>query len=361
MPEPLKERYNQVFITDLSQRFTTVWSPFETDRFEKLVFDKRWEALELKERMRQITTALHAVLPESYPEAINILIGCSDSCTPDFLYAFFPDFVELYGMHDWETSVPALAALTPSSSSEFAVRPYIKADAKRMMAQMQEWTEHENFHVRRLASEGCRPRLPWAMALPDFKADPSPILPILEALKADSSEYVRRSVANNLNDISKDHPNQVLAMGKAWLGHAEDVDKVVKHACRSLLKQGDREALMLFGFADPKALKVSALTVREPVIQIGDDQYFQFTLHNEAKKSTKVRLEYKVTYQKARNKQSEKVFQISEKVLEPGQHQVERKQAFRNFSTRKHYPGTHTITVVVNGANQASVQFELEV
>jgi 3-methyladenine DNA glycosylase AlkC len=128
---------------------------------------------------------------------------------------FFPDFVETYGLEHWDRSVAALEKFTRMSTSEFAVRPFLKRNQPRMMAQMAAWSKHESEHVRRLASEGCRPRLPWADALPALKRDPAPIWPILEQLKADPSEYVRRSVANNLNDISKDHPEQVLAIAQA--------------------------------------------------------------------------------------------------------------------------------------------------
>ena len=169
------------------------------------IFDNNWKDKALKQRMKHISASLHHYLPMQYSDAIQILMK-SSSKFRGFQYMFFPGFVERYGLNQYETSIQALEHFTKHSSSEFAVRPFITKYNHKMMAQMEVWAESDNHPIRRLASEGCRPRLPWATALPEFKQDPAPILPILEKLKNDESEYVRRSVANNLNDISKDHP-----------------------------------------------------------------------------------------------------------------------------------------------------------
>lgn len=164
---------------------------------------------------------------------------------------FFPDYIERFGMEDYAVAVGTMERLTAFTSCEFAVRPFIKKHEGQMLEQMLGWSEHSSHHVRRLASEGSRPRLPWAMALPKLKKDPSPILPILENLKVDSSEYVRRSVANNLNDISKDNPDVALSVFRDWIGHSPETNRIVKHGCRTLLKQGVPEAMELFGFSYP--------------------------------------------------------------------------------------------------------------
>jgi 3-methyladenine DNA glycosylase AlkC len=271
----------------------------------------------------------------------------------------FPDFVEIYGLEDWERSMPALGYFTQFASAEFAVRPFLDRDPERAMVYMDRWSKHENPHVRRLASEGCRPRLPWAMALPKFKEDPRPILPILDRLKDDESESVRRSVANNLNDISKDNPGLVLETCEHWYGRSEQIDWVVKHGCRSLLKAGDTRALRLFGFGDPAQIAVERLHVRETELQIGDALFFAFELKVNGEEEIKLRLEYAINYVKAGGKTSKKIFQISERRYAPSTHKLQRKQSLADMSTRKHYPGKHRLAVIVNGEEKAACFFEL--
>jgi len=221
---------------------------------------------------------------------------------------------------------------------------------------MYHWSKHDNEHVRRLASEGCRPALPWAMALPSFKEDPSPVLPILETLKNDPSEYVRRSVANNLNDISKTHPDLVASLAKQWLGQSKEVDWVVKHACRTLLKKGNRDVLDLFGFHQGDALVVSNFVLRTSEVVLGEDLIFTFTI--EAKEETRLRLEYGVDFMKANGKKSRKVFQISESTMKAGEvREYEKVHSFKEITTRKHYTGEHDVTLIVNGEERADATF----
>jgi 3-methyladenine DNA glycosylase AlkC len=260
-------------------------------------------------------------------------------------------------MDNWDLSMPALKHFTQYYSSELAIRPFLAQDPEKGMAYMATWAEDKHPNVRRLASEGCRPRLPWAMALPKFKKDPSPILPILEKLKDDVSEDVRRSVANNLNDISKDNPEVALGVCEKWHGQSENTDKIVKHACRSLLKAGDKRALAIFGYSDPSLISVENLTLDKNVLSIGDAMTFSFDIAV-TKKST-VRLEYAVYFVKAKGKSSKKVFKISEKDYEKGTFSVKRKQSFVEQTTRKHYPGTHQISIIVNGEEKAKISFEL--
>ena len=218
--EPLKDNYNQSFFDDLCARFIAVYPEFDSKKFLKDIFDDKWQGRELKGRMRHISLCLNGLLPAKYSDALEILkkVSVIDGGKLSYLYMFFPDFVELYGQNYWVESMSALEVFTQYSSSEFAIRPFIKNDQSKAMQQMLKWSKSDNYHVRRLASEGCRPRLPWTMALPELKKNPEPILPILENLKNDESEYVRRSVANNLNDIAKDHPEKVIEIARKWLG-----------------------------------------------------------------------------------------------------------------------------------------------
>ena len=309
--------------------------------------------------MRHLSHCLHATLPEDYPQALEML----KQVVPSFrgLQAMvFADYVECYGLEHWKLSMPALGYFTPFGSSEFAVRPFLARDPSRAMAYMYAWAEDENEHVRRLASEGCRPQLPWAMNLPAFQEDPSLILPVLEALKDDPSEYVRKSVANNLNAISKDHPDRVLDICERWIGHSKERDWIVKHACRTMLKAGNRRALILFGFGDPTHLHVETLTLDRERLPIGEALQYTFDLCVEGQEPCKVRLELGVYYCKARGNLSRKIFQIREATYEPGRHTVTRGHSFQERTTRKHHPGEHQLSILVNGVEKAKVSFLLE-
>ena len=296
MPEPLKNLYSLELIESLCEQVSSLYVNFDKDGFSAHVIDDYWEDKELKERMKHISESLYQYLPMQYSDTIQILMKSSSKFS-GFQYMFFPGFVELYGLNKYEESIQALEHFTKHSSSEFAVRPFIKKYNHKMMAQMEAWAESGNHHVRRLASEGCRPRLPWAMALPEFKKDPSPIMPILEKLKNDDSEYVRRSVANNLNDISKDNPQVVIQIAKNWLGNNQQVDWVIKHACRTLLKQGHPETMNLFGFSRPEHIKITNF-IAQKTVEMGENLDFSFNLESQEQKLGKLRIEYAIGFVK---------------------------------------------------------------
>jgi 3-methyladenine DNA glycosylase AlkC len=359
VPEKLKNIFfTASFIAQLGEAIQQVLPTVDTARLNDLVFDADWETRELKERMRHITECLHETLDKEYPKALEILMEVAPSFT-GFDSMVFPDYVERYGLDHWDLSLPALAFFTTLCSSEYAIRPFLDLDPERAIQFMNAWAEDENHHVRRLASEGCRPRLPWGMALPRFKEDPSPILPVLEKLKDDPSEYVRKSVANNLNDISKDNPEVVLDVCERWYGHSANTDWIVKHACRTLLKAGDRRAMLLFGFADPTHITVADLTVDRETVPIGESLHFAFDLGVDTPSPSKVRLEYIIEYARPKGKTSRKVFQLKEGSFHPGSHPISRERSFADQSTRKHYPGQHSISIIVNGVEKAAITFEL--
>ncbi|UCG59281.1 MAG: DNA alkylation repair protein [Phycisphaerales bacterium] len=325
---------------------------FDKRKFSTLVFDEGFDSKELKAKMRHTTECLRQTLPKSYKGALSILKRAA-SFVEGFEAMCLPDFVELYGLDDWDLSLDALALFTKFSSSEFAIRPFIIREPKRAMTFMEELAKDKDPNVRRFASEGCRPRLPWAMAIPAFKKEPSLILPILEKLKDDNSEFVRKSVANNLNDISKDHPELVLDVCKRWFGKSKNTDWIVKHACRTMLKAGDRRAMLLFGFGDPKHISVEELAFDRRRLTRGEHVRFTFTLRVGTKRTCKIRLEYAVYFARAKGKVSKKVFKITENTFARGEHTVTRKHSFADMPTRKHHPGKHQITIIVNGVQKA--------
>lgn len=359
MPEKLKDLFfTNESLNSFANSISKYYPMFEKDKFLKFVYDNTWDSLELKAKMRHTTKALHQCLPNDFVAALVILIKGAHE-TKGFEAMVLPDYVEVYGMDHWEESLNALGHFTKYSSSEFAIRPFLDQKPEIVMEYMKHWAENKHENVRRFASEGCRPRLPWAMILPKFIINPKPILDVLEKLKDDSSEFVRKSVANNLNDISKDNPELALDTAVRWFGYSENTNWIVKHGLRTLLKQGNTRALRLFGFGDPSTLKINNFTIKNTNLKIGDSLSFSFELINDTEEDQKVRLEYIISYVKANGKKTDKVFQIVEKDLKPGKHGVKRKQSFANMTTRKHYPGIHKIAIVMNGEKKAEEEFEV--
>lgn len=355
--DQLKNIYSQDFILQLTSVLQKEYAPFPASYFKEIVFQKDWEDLALKQRMRRITTSLYQTLPQKYEEAVDILCQAA----PQFrglAGIIFPDYIDQYGLENWGISMQALATFTPYSTSEFAVRPFLLQDQEKMLAQMKEWSTHPNEHVRRLASEGSRPRLPWGLSVPSLKKDPTPLLPILDQLKQDDSLYVRKSVANHLNDISKTHPEIVLTLAKEWQGVHEHTDWMIKHACRTLLKQGNRQALSLFGYENGSA-EFRNFSCDKEKVAIGDS--FSFTFDIFSQNSMRIRMEYAIDFVKARGQRHKKVFKISETDLQ--QNEVKsytRKHSFKDLTTRKHYTGLHTLSIIVNGEVQHTFDFQVE-
>ena len=320
------------------------------------------DELTLIQRVRRATEASHATLPADFPKAVAILKRIASRMPEGFVGIFLPDFVGQHGHDHFDVSMGALTFLTPFSSAEFAIREFLKRDLKRTLAVMERWSRHDNEHIRRLASEGSRPRLPWSFRLEALVADPSPATRILENLHADPSLYVRKSVANHLNDISKDHPDWMLARLKSWdLAHPH-TQWIAKRAARTLIKAGHQPALALFNFAGKPAVKVSLLKIAPARLRLGGPVEFSFELTSTACRTQSLAVDYVVHYVKASGGTSAKVFKLRELTLAPGEKlAVRKRQMIRNFTTRKHHAGRHRIEIQVNGRILAGGHFDLAV
>jgi len=357
---PLKNLLNPQSIREFAEVIKKEYSSFKVEEFIKAVIDETWEDLELKARGRHVTLKLGEFLPSNYKEAIKVIDKAIDKYE-GLVIMSFNDYIEVFGQdkENLDVSIDALGRYTEYMSSEFAVRPFIINYEEKMMKQMYAWSKDKNEDRRRLSSEGCRPALPWGQALPKYKEDPTPILPILEQLKDDPSLYVRKSVANNLNDISKTRPDVVIKIAKDWYGKSANTDWIVKHACRTLLKKGNPEALAIFGYSNTTSVEVKDFSKKEKSIKVGEDINFSFTI--KTKEATKVRLEYGVDYVKSNGKTNRKIFQLSESSFKANENKkYNRKHSFEDVSTRKHYTGTHSITIIVNGVEQGILDFELK-
>lgn len=364
MAEPLKQIYNRDFLSGLGTKIAQVYKPFDRERFIASVMDETWESLELKGRIRKIAIELGKTLPSDYPAAIGVLLEVNASCS-GFPYLIFPDFVEVHGQQEkhWDVSMAALEQFTQTSSAEFAVRPFLLNHPQRMMEQMESWSRHANEHVRRLSSEGCRPRLPWGQALTMFKKDPLPIMPILEQLKEDPSLYVRKSVANNLNDIAKDHPDLVLNTAKRWIGRHPHTDWIIRHGCRGLIRKGLPEVLEVFGYAsdaESTLVQQAEVSIHPAALRIGEGSTLSYELRVREGESLHIRVEYGIDFVKSGGKRSRKQFLLSDKTI-PGGSRITgtRQHAWANLTTRRHYPGEHHIVLLVNGREVAETSLEL--
>lgn len=361
----LKDIYSPDFYNTFAETLLKTIPDFDKQRFLALIFDAEFVQKELKDRMRHTTRVLHHFLPMEFREAVVQMkkiitqIRQNKEKEDSLAYIFFPDYIETYGLEDYENSVKAIEFVTQFVSCEFAVRPFLLKYGAKMMNQMQQWALHESHKVRRLASEGSRPRLPWAMAIPALKKDPTPCILLLEILKNDPSEWVRRSVANHLNDISKDHPDLVLKVANAWKGKTKETDAMIKHACRTLLKQGHRDVLALYNLVSEQ-VHVENFSILTPEIAIGDNLEFTVSIVNENGNRHTVRLEYAVYYQKQNGQLSKKVFKISEREYASAERAtIRRKQKFVPITTRKFYPGTHQLSIIINGEEKEMGVFEL--
>jgi 3-methyladenine DNA glycosylase AlkC len=360
-PFLLKNLFDRKSVGAIGDAVGTALPAFDRSLFMERVFDDGWEARELKQRMRHVTTVLHDLIPGDYRQHLDVLLAAAASATEGFPALVYSDFVQTYGTDDWAASVPALATFTKLASAEFAIRPFIASDRDRTLAQLLEWAADPHPAVRRLATEGCRPRLPWGMRLHALVADPTPILPILERLHTDPDESVRRSVANNLNDISRDHPQVVIDLLRSWDPQQGTYTYgLARHALRTLLKRGDPGALAVLGFKAGLSVELNALTLDPMAPNIGGSARMSFTITSTLPETQPVMVDYAVHYVKAGGSTSPKVFRLGSLEMEPGVPVTySRKLSFRQMTTRVHRPGTHRIDVLSNSAVAGSLEFEL--
>jgi 3-methyladenine DNA glycosylase AlkC len=361
----IKDIYSVTFYEKFGQAVAEVHPTFDKQKFIDTIYEGDFAQKEWKDRMKHTTVVLHQFMPQNFPEAVLLIDKIIENLKKNkftegnLAFIFFADYIETYGIDDFKTSAKAFVSITQFISCEFAVRPFILKYKDKMIEEMTKWSLHENHHVRRLASEGSRPRLPWAMAIPYLKKDPASILPILENLKNDPSEYVRRSVANNLNDIVKNNPQIVLEIAQKWRGISKETDAIIKHGCRTLLKQGHPEILSHYGLESIN-IELSDFEIKTPIVKIGDYLQFQFHLNNKNDDAKTVRLEYAVHYKKSKGHLAKKVFKISEKIYQPNRlTKVERNQSFKVITTRVFHTGIHQLSIIINGTESETLNFDL--
>jgi len=368
MAEPLKHLVGPQLINQLASNIVNVLPTFDAPAFRQL-FAGQYAELELMPRCHLVADCLQQFLPDDYLCAIKILVdslGPVHSSTDDFSDVSFLHlphslFVGKYGLDHFDASMAAQYEITQRFSAEFSIRAFIKRYPEQSFELFDTWIKDPNPHVRRLVSEGTRPRLPWASRLRELQADPAPILPILEALKDDPELYVRRSVANNLNDIGKDHPQLVYKLLAQWQTNGnKNRDWLINHALRSAVKRCEPQALALLGYTDANDIETSDSTVTPGHTKIGEPVRINTTLHNQGSRTKALVVDFAVHYIKANGKARPKVFKWCQLELAPSaQKALTKKLSLANLSTRTHYAGTHRVDAIINGEWSYLGEFEL--
>lgn len=371
-PTAFKHQLGAARIVAIASAIAEAAPAFDRARFEREA-NRGLDALELKDRVRHVIACLHRSLPQPFPIAVAALEravaldGQRREGDARILRGFaawpITDYVGAHGLEHRAESLRAMRVLTPRFSAEFAIRPFLERYPEETLAEMRRWTRDPDHHVRRLASEGARPLLPWGQRLQQFRDDPSPVLAILEELADDESDYVRRSVGNNLNDIAKDHPAVVIAVCERWLREAGDRRRaIVERALRTLVKQGSSEALALLGFDANVSIAVGPLRLDRTAVQEGEAIELSVAIRSTADTAQEINIDYAVHFVKANGSRSPKVFKLKKLELAAGDRvHVRKRHSLKPVTTRVHYPGTHTIEILINGKPSGKADFELSV
>jgi 3-methyladenine DNA glycosylase AlkC len=362
----LKDFFDEALVRSIGRDLGRAWPGFAERSFVAACL-AGLDRLELTARGRQVAGAMHRHLPADFPAAAEILI---DSLGPEldgtgsfgmapFRYMPHVFFVGEHGLDHFEESMRAQHELTRRFSAEWSIRGFLERHPAATLGRLEEWTRDPSPHVRRLVSEGTRPRLPWAPRLRRFQDDPTPVLRLLELLKDDPERYVQRSVANNLNDIGKDHPAIAVEVCRRWsLGAPPARRWIVQHALRSLIKRGDRGALATLGFAAAAKVKVEAVRFQPRRVKIGGTLRFSFDLVSTAARAQELLVDYAIHFVKANGSRAPKVFKLRQLVLAARQRvELAGRVSFAPMTTRRPRAGRHEAFAIINGVAVPLGQF----
>lgn len=368
MAEALVHQFGPDVPQAIARMVQAVHPAFDREAFLKDAL-QGYDALALMPRGQHIAHALKAHLPADFEQAVAILVASTDQphgrdeglSLASFLYLPHTQFVATYGLGHFDAAMQAQHALTQRFTAEFSIRPFLEAHPEATLARLRQWASDPSHHVRRLVSEGTRPRLPWAPRLRGFQKDPAPVLALLELLKDDPELYVRRSVANNLNDIGKDHPEVLTQTVQRWLkGASENRQWIVGHALRSAVKRGEAGALKVLGFGQAAQVDVRDAALAPCTALMGASVTLSFALHNPLAHAQSVLVDFCVHYIKANGQPKPKVFKLKTVDLAAGETvSLSKRLSLAEMSTRQHYPGLHRVELLLNGKPHPLGAFEL--
>ena len=364
----MKNSLNKSAIERIGNSFAAAWPDFSVDVFTAQATEGV-DGLELKMRVNAIIEVLAQHLPDDFEMCVPILYKVKDvwikGDTADAyqVFAAWPviDYVAVYGVNRPDLALPLLKHLTSLFSAEFAIRPFIEAHPQLCHTFFTRWIVDPDEHVRRLVSEGTRPRLPWASKLAIFIENPSLNTVLLAQLKDDSSLYVRRSVANHLNDIAKDHPVVVLDLCESWIKNAnEQVKWLIKHATRGLVKQGNKRVYPLLGYTPDPCIEKVVLDIQCKQIDLGQRLQFKVSICSGAISSQNMVVDYAIGFMKANGVCRDKVFKLKNITISQKQTLVlDKSHLLKAITTRRYYSGVQTLKILINGVEVAKSKFEL--
>lgn len=349
-----KNMINESVAKEIAAAILKADPKFNSKKFLKLTTELK--PLELKDRVKLITKHLHANLPPEYLKSLKIIVTAMEkSSLSGFSLWPFSEYISQFGLDHFDESLKAMYVLTQKFTAEFAVRPFLLKDHKKVLKQFDKWATDKNVHIRRWVSEGSRPLLPWGQKIPLFVMDPTHTLLLLDKLKFDDELYVRKSVANHLNDISKNQPQVVIEILRLWQKGASESDLVklnwiTRHALRTLIKKGHPGALKLMGVEGKADVKISELTLNKKKFKLNDSLEFSFHIKSTSKSSQKLIVDYAIDFMKANGKKGKKVFKLKTIELEGGEELfITKKHSLKPITTMKFYKGEHHLYLQVNG------------
>lgn len=371
MPEPFKNLFNVSVIRAMADHLARVEENFDSEAFVAFATEGL-EHLEFKERASRLTDALEQYLPQDFAHAVRILCSALDPNPEDQQHPpqgirgwpvmSMAEFIARHGQDpaDVPKSLNALKDMTSRLTSEFAIRPFLINHPQHTLATLHTWVTDDHDHVRRLVSEGTRPRLPWGLRLKDFVKNPGAVIALLEQLKDDPSEYVRRSVANNLNDIAKDHPDRVAGIAQTWMiGADKNRQRLIRHALRTLIKDGHSGAFKALGY-EPAHIDVLRFSTTTANVRMGENLVFELDITSKIKTAQALIIDYAIHHRRANGQTTAKVFKWKNIVLKGGASlSVSKHHAFKQITTRRYYPGLQHIEILINAKSVAKADFEL--
>lgn len=349
-----KNLINDNVVDQIAREIKLFYPDFNSKKFS--VVSKRFPDLELKARVVAISQALKLYLPPEYPNALRILVKViKNKKLSGFSLWPFSEFIGQHGLDHFDESLQAMYYLTKEFTSEFAVRPFFIKDHKKVLKFFHRWVTDKNVHIRRFVSEGSRPLLPWGLRLNIFKENPQLSVALLNDLKHDPELYVRKSVANHLNDVTKFNPDLVIQTLRQWekdvpTEHANKIAWIKRHGLRTLIKKGHPSALKLMGVSDQAQVEIKNLKSDKINYKSNDKLNFKFTVQSKSAKKQKLIIDYVIYFVKANAKTTPKVFKLKTLTLEPKENLVvEKNHSLRPITTMVFYKGTHFLSIKVNG------------
>jgi 3-methyladenine DNA glycosylase AlkC len=360
----LKDKlFNQKNVKYLANLIKNIYTNLDQNNFEKDILEK-FPELELKERISWVRRIIEKNLPSDYKTTVNVLLECikNEPENSDFIFASFSEYIEIHGCNEkyLEISLDALGQFTKYFSAEFSIRCFINTFPEKIFLKMQEWSFSKNQHQRRLATEGLRPKLPWAKAiLFDYKKGSI----ILDNLFYDTERYIVRSVANHLNDISKINPDFVLEKLEEWKNSKKQNEKEMKyminHSLRTSIKKGHQNTFNFLGYNSQPKINITNFKIEKKDIQLGEPLLFSFEIISKAPEN--LIIDYKIIYPNPQKRHSEKVFKIKTTHLKKNEEiKISKKHLFKIMTTKKLYSGTYRLEIQINGIIMEVEDFNLQ-